>query len=130
MKQLLLKQYEEEIEIIYNLGRTPPVTGALITASTKSIKREFIVNVIKNDMNKLDVTTTAAMQIIKRVMGRGVSNKYLLEVFGTVDRTASNKSDIFSKDLKKYEDIIKKDLLSFQSEMKIILKATQLKVRG
>jgi hypothetical protein len=130
MKKLLLEQYESEITIIYSLEKKPPVTGALITALSKSIKREFVVNYIKNDMADMDVTTTAAMQIIKRVMGRGVSNKYLLEVFGTADRTASNKSDIFTMDLDEYEDRIKKDLAVFKEDMKLILKSTQLKIRG
>lgn len=130
MKKLLLEQYESEITIIYSLEKKPPVTGALITALSKSIKREFVVNYIKNDMADMDVTTTAAMQIIKRIMGRGVSNKYLLEVFGTADRTASNKSDIFTMDLDKYEERIKKDLAVFKEDMKLILKSTQLKIRG
>jgi len=130
MKKLLLETYEEEIKNIYSLKKKPPITGALITALSKSTKREFIVEVIKNDMNKLDVTTTAAMQIIKRIMGRGVSNKYLLKAFGTTDRTASNKSDIFTKDLDGYEKRIKKDLAVFVSEMTLVRESTQAILRS
>lgn len=129
MKKKLFDIYEDKIEQIYSLKIKSPVRGALITALNKATKREFIINVIKNDMNDLDVTTTAATQIIKRIMGRGVSNKYLLEEFGTPKRTASNKSEIFTMDLKNYEDKIRKEYLQFQSELKKVLEATQLKVK-
>ena len=81
MKKKLFDIYEDKIEQIYSLKIKSPVRGALITALNKATKREFIINIIKNDMNDLDVTTTAATQIIKRIMGRGVSNKYLLEEY-------------------------------------------------
>lgn len=129
MKKAILQGYENQVKHIYSLKIKAPVRGAYITALNKATKREFIVEVIKNDMNDLDVTTTAATQIIKRIMGRGVSNKYLLERFGTQDRTASNKSEIFTMDLKNYEDKIRKEYLKFQSELKIVLEAIQIKVK-
>jgi hypothetical protein len=101
----LIYEYISDVEKIYrNKEYSAPQRGAYITALNKAYKRAFLTREINELMVDKDITTTAAMQIFKGVMGRGVSNRFLLQAFGTPDRTAANKSEIFKDDL---EDDIK-----------------------
>lgn len=127
---LILEMYKLELETILKSNNKPPVKGALITALNKSAKREYVCELIRDDMNRLDVTPTAAMQLIKRVLGRGVSNKYLLEKFGNSERTAANKSEIFDKDLSEYEKKIKSEMKILQEQMKVVYEQTRFEVRN
>lgn len=127
---IVLEMYKLELETILNSNKKPPVKGALITALNKAAKREYVCDLIRYDMEKLDVTPTAAMQLIKRVLGRGVSNKFLLEKFGDPERTASNKSEIFDKDLSDYEKKIKSEMKILQEQMKIVYEQTRFEMRN
>ena len=127
---LILDMYKLELETILKSDKKPPVKGALITALNKATKREYVCDLIRYDMGKLDVTPTAAMQLIKRVLGHGVSNKFLLEKFGDSERTAANKSEIFDKDLSDYEKKIKAEMKKLSEQMKLIYKQVRFEVQN
>lgn len=94
--------------------------GAYLTAEIKSIKRDFLTSLIDNYMQNQDVTPTAAMQIARNVLGRGISNKYLLDRFGKPERTAANKSLIFQEDTKDLEQVIQSEMNIFIIDLKRI----------
>lgn len=128
-KQELIEDYVKEVESIYTTsGLSFPQRGAAISALNKHTKRVFLAKEIKTYMSDKDVTPTAAMQIFKGVMGRGVSNRYLIFAFGKPGRTASEKSEIFTEDLSSYIEHFKKSLKSFSEELKVHCRAAKLRV--
>lgn len=122
----LIKEYTLDAEKIYKSKEySAPQRGAHITALNKAYKRAFLAGEIRILMGSRDITTTAAMQIFKGVMGRGVSNRFLLQTFGTPDRTAANKSEIFKDDLKQEIDHLKIGLEIFTGLMILALHKVQ-----
>ena len=127
---IILEMYKIQLEEILNSGDRPPVIGAYVTALNKATKREYICDLISEDMQTLDVTPIAAMQLIQRVLGRGVSNKFLLEKFGTPERTAADKSDIFGLDLAEYEKEINAKMKVLDERMKVINEQLRFEMRS
>lgn len=110
-----------EIYRFKKIGKDNKFFGAKLSAEIKSIKRDYIVKLIKFYMNDQDITPTAANNIIKNVLNRGVSNVYLLKIFGTTLRTASNKSDFFKKNTDEIENEIKFEMEKFIQRFNKIL---------
>lgn len=111
----LLVSYAYDAEQIYsNKKYSSPQRGAYISALTKRYKRTYLAGEMRDLMGSKDITTTAAMHIFKEIMGRGVSNRFLLKVFGTPNRTAANKSAIFEERLGAEIDFLKEKLSGFE----------------
>lgn len=129
--QDLIKEYGLDAEKIYsNNEYSSPQRGAYITALNKAYKRAFLSRKIRELMGSKDITTTAAMHIFKGVMGRGVSNRFLLQAFGTPDRTAANKSEIFKENLEQEIEVLKIELKFFKAHMDTALQQAQTNVFG
>lgn len=125
----LIKEYALDAEKIYRSKEySSPQRGAHIAALNKTYKRAFLTREINELMGSRDITTTAAMQIFKGVMGRGVSNRFLLQAFGTPDRTAANKSEIFKDNLEQEIDHLKLGLEIFKGLMDLALHKVQMNV--
>ena len=125
----LLKDYVDDAEKIYSDRECSSAQrGAYIAALNKAYKRAFLSRKIRELMGSKDITTTAAMQIFKGVMGRGVSNRFLLQAFGTPDRTAANKSEIFKENLEQEIEVLKIELKFFKAHMNTALQQAQGRV--
>jgi hypothetical protein len=110
--------YRSSLSLIYsNEALSAPVRGALIASLNKRMKREWIVSVVDSKLSPFDLTPTAALQIIRRITGRGVSTKYLLDALAVKSRTAANKSEIFTKNLSTIERDIRREFVAYQQSM-------------
>lgn len=113
--EILLKDYAYDAEKIYsNSDYSSPQRGAYISALTKNYRRAFLAGKMRDLMGSKDITTTAAMHIFKSIMGRGVSNRFLIKTFGTPKRTAADKSTIFEEDLSSEITFLKDELTGFE----------------
>ena len=78
--------------------------GQRVGAGVKRAKIGLIVDYLQRQ-TELDITPTHAINICKRIIGRGISPSFLAE-FSTPGRTAANKSKIKIADTAELEAVI------------------------
>jgi hypothetical protein len=86
--------------------------GAAAGAASKRAKRQKKIDwlTIIIEAEKLDMTPTLALRLIKGATGRGASMLFLNEAYGKKDRTAGNKSPDFDRVnqiIDKYKHLLK-----------------------
>jgi len=82
--------------------------GAKISASKKTALRKIAFMVIDNSTSNFDITPILANQIIKKSLGRGVSQVELIAHFSTPGRTAANKSTYYAHTKKERANLTEK----------------------
>ncbi len=92
---------------------------AHISASVKRAKRGFVARALAEyaDSLSLDVTPTVAQHCMKRVLGRGVDGRALLEMFAIPGRTAAQKSAVSANDLVDFEQSIEPTLRNIHGRL-------------
>lgn len=93
-----LKDIDKEAHLICQNHFTQIVGqgGAKISASKKTALRKIAFMVIDHSTANFDITPILANQIIKKSLGRGVSQIELISHFSTPGRTAADKSTYYA----------------------------------
>jgi len=102
---------------------------ALATSASKKYKQTVLFGWLeKVEVNeKVDLTPTLALNLVKGWIGRGIDRERLNKWFMTTDRTAANKSeDHHRKDelIEKYKEQVNNDIKTAISDMLKIKKST------
>jgi hypothetical protein len=98
------------------------VLAAKIGAACKTAKRNYVCDHIEALSQKCDITISISKRLVENIMGRGVSNKYLVDRFGTKGRTAANKSDAFDNDFSEFESSVRAKLPVFKRKLEKIIR--------
>ncbi|MEX3074545.1 hypothetical protein AB3Y13_22920 [Vibrio alginolyticus] len=119
-----LKVFKKEIELIYRSESHAPKRGALITAALKRMKTNYMCSelIAIAERESVDLTTTLAAKIIKRITGKSAAMGTLLAHFASPGRTAHDKSQDFNRidDLvKAHKNRLNKDLRRLSKEAAI-----------
>ena len=82
------------IQPVFTEGSFDPAYAAKWSALTRKLKAGFLIGELITFANdyELDMTPTLAMRICKGWVGRSVSNRELIKIFGSENRDASEKS--------------------------------------
>lgn len=91
--------FRHEIEEIYESEVNPQRRGALIVATKKRHKANFVCNLLLKIAKKerIDLTTVLAKKMLKRFTGKSMAMPKLVANFATPKRTARNKSRDFNR---------------------------------
>jgi len=123
-----LDHYKADIEFSKEL-ENPGLQRALATAASKRYKQTVLFYWLEKVelVDKVDLTPTLALNLVKGWMGRGIDRAVLNKWFMTTGRTASNKSvDHPRKDelIKKYKERVNKDIKKAIGDMRKVRKST------
>ena len=95
LAELKERGFGTPVEPAFNEGSPfDPSYAAKWSALTRKLKAGFLIGELITFANdyELDMTPTLAMRICKGWVGRSVSNKELIKIFGSENRDASEKS--------------------------------------
>lgn len=102
----LLQDVDNKLSSIYYyyylIQESPYVTGAMVSAYKKELKRELFLIYFENSED-LDLTYDITNQLVKRLLGRGISTPYILDKITQKGRKEISK---YKKDGKDMVDII------------------------
>lgn len=92
-----IEDYAEDFRNIKDLPSQK--RGAAVTAAKKRLRIGIVLRKLHHitDEYALDMTPSLALRIITGWLDRGISMRLLNEQFGTPDRTASDKSNDFTR---------------------------------
>lgn len=108
-------QYDEGSAALHDAIKS---TGANIAALSKAAKRHLVISYLYGaKQSGLDITPTVANASAERVMNRGIDKYYLNQYFGTMGRTAAEKSAVTAEDLAQTEAFLKRDLDILEQHM-------------
>lgn len=108
LAELKERGFGTPVEPVFSEGSPfDPSYAAKWSALTRKFKAGFLVNELISFANdqELDMTPTLAMRICKGWVGRSVSNRELIKIFGSENRDASEKS----KDWPRLDELIEID---------------------
>lgn len=128
-----LKVFKEEIELIYRSESHAPKRGALITAALKRMKTNYMCSELAAiaERETVDLTTTLAAKIIKRITGKSAAMGTLLAHFASPGRTAHDKSQDFNRidDLvKTHKNRLNKEIRRLTKEAAIVKNSVKMEM--
>jgi hypothetical protein len=99
--------FEKEISnIICDKKMSPALKGAKISALKKKEIRDFVLTGIREELEKSDRMTDASVRginsIVKVILGRGVDERTIIQMFADSERDASSKSVLFKEGVEDY----------------------------
>lgn len=107
----------------------PPKRGGTITVAMKSYKAYIILHFLYGIHSKenLDITPTLAHRLIKGLFGRSVSNRTLIDVYGSDTRFGSKSADFERVDeiVKRYKAEARKTTRTMDEAARTTVKAAQ-----
>jgi hypothetical protein len=85
---------------------SPALKGAKISALKKKEIRDFVLTGIREELEKSDRMTDASVRginsIVKVILGRGVDERTIIQMFADSERDASSKSVLFKEGVEDY----------------------------
>lgn len=94
----------------------------LLSAAGKRLRAGVALRMLDRLQEQVDLTSTLATKITRRLLGRAIDRQVLLDRYGTENRTAANKSP----DFKNVEHIVQgKAFTEAEAELTSLLEAAQ-----
>jgi len=123
-----LDDYKSDIEIAKSLDEVGQRRAAATAASKKYKQTVLFYWLEKVEIDdKVDLTPTLALNLVKGWIGRGIDRERLNKWFMTTDRTAANKSEDHHRKgelIDKYKERVNNDIKKAVGDMRKIRKYT------